>query len=296
MHVPGERGRAAIAADLGGHRAVGAEACAQPAVGLRHAEGEQARFAQVAVVLGREAGVAVVGGGARGEARAAELRASAFRAVSSCRTRRRRDRRSGRRCRCCRGPCPFIAVLLSIARRDVGACARHETMRRRASDNLFREPEECEMDRLDDIEAFLAIVEEGSLTAAARRLRRSLQSISRSLAALERSLAVSWSGARRAAAADRSRPRLLSAGQAGLYRDRRGAARGGQPAGRALGPAAAGRSGAVRRGAHGPGDLRSRGAPSRLEVELKVLRSRGRPRGRAPRPRRAHPRRCAIRR
>jgi DNA-binding transcriptional LysR family regulator len=46
------------------------------------------------------------------------------------------------------------------------------------------------MDRLDDIEAFLAIVEEGSLTAAARRLRRSLQSISRSLAALERSLAV----------------------------------------------------------------------------------------------------------
>ena len=46
------------------------------------------------------------------------------------------------------------------------------------------------MDRLDDIEAFLAIVEEGSLTAAARRLRRSLQSVSRSLAALERSLAV----------------------------------------------------------------------------------------------------------
>jgi hypothetical protein len=33
------------------------------------------------------------------------------------------------------------------------------------------------MDRLDDIEAFLAVVEEGSLTAAARHLRRSLQSI-----------------------------------------------------------------------------------------------------------------------
>lgn len=46
------------------------------------------------------------------------------------------------------------------------------------------------MDRLDDIEAFLAIVEKGSLTAAARHLRRSLQSISRSLATLERSLGV----------------------------------------------------------------------------------------------------------
>jgi DNA-binding transcriptional LysR family regulator len=46
------------------------------------------------------------------------------------------------------------------------------------------------MDRLDDIEAFLAVVEKGSLTGAARHLRRSLQSISRSLAALERSLGV----------------------------------------------------------------------------------------------------------
>ena len=46
------------------------------------------------------------------------------------------------------------------------------------------------MDRLDDIEAFLAVVEKGSLTAAARRLGRSLQSISRSLATLERSVAV----------------------------------------------------------------------------------------------------------
>jgi DNA-binding transcriptional LysR family regulator len=46
------------------------------------------------------------------------------------------------------------------------------------------------MDRLNDIEAFLAVVEKGSLTAAARHLRRSLQSISRSLATLERSAAV----------------------------------------------------------------------------------------------------------
>lgn len=46
------------------------------------------------------------------------------------------------------------------------------------------------MDRLDDIEAFIAIVEKGSQTAAARHLRRSLQSIGRSLAALERSAGV----------------------------------------------------------------------------------------------------------
>jgi len=46
------------------------------------------------------------------------------------------------------------------------------------------------MDRLDDIEAFLAIVEKGGQTAAARHLRRSLQSINRSLAMLERGVGV----------------------------------------------------------------------------------------------------------
>jgi DNA-binding transcriptional LysR family regulator len=46
------------------------------------------------------------------------------------------------------------------------------------------------MDRIDDLEAFLAVVEEGGLSAAARRLRRSLQSVSRSLATLERSVGV----------------------------------------------------------------------------------------------------------
>lgn len=46
------------------------------------------------------------------------------------------------------------------------------------------------MVRTDDLEAFLAIVEKGGQTAAARSLRRSLQSISRSLAALERSMGV----------------------------------------------------------------------------------------------------------
>ena len=46
------------------------------------------------------------------------------------------------------------------------------------------------MDRLDDLEAFLAIVEQGSQTAAARRLRRSLQSVNRSLTALEHGVGV----------------------------------------------------------------------------------------------------------
>ena len=44
--------------------------------------------------------------------------------------------------------------------------------------------------KLQDYEAFLAIVEAGNLTQAAARLRRSLQSISRSLSALEAQLGV----------------------------------------------------------------------------------------------------------
>jgi DNA-binding transcriptional LysR family regulator len=46
------------------------------------------------------------------------------------------------------------------------------------------------MDRIEDLRAFVAIVERGSLTGAARRLGRSLQSVSRSLAALEREIGV----------------------------------------------------------------------------------------------------------
>lgn len=42
------------------------------------------------------------------------------------------------------------------------------------------------MDRLDDLEAVLAIAEKGSQSAAARHLQRSLQSVNRSLMALER--------------------------------------------------------------------------------------------------------------
>src|SRR6266481_2074918 len=46
------------------------------------------------------------------------------------------------------------------------------------------------MDRIEDFQAFVAIVEKGSLTAAAKQLGRSLQSVSRSLAALEREVGV----------------------------------------------------------------------------------------------------------
>lgn len=46
------------------------------------------------------------------------------------------------------------------------------------------------MDRIEDLATFIAAVETGSLTAAARRLNRSLQAVSRSLAALEHELGV----------------------------------------------------------------------------------------------------------
>jgi len=46
------------------------------------------------------------------------------------------------------------------------------------------------MTRIDDLEAFVAIVEKGGQTAAARHLRRSPQTIGRSLVALERELGV----------------------------------------------------------------------------------------------------------
>src|SRR5262249_4850902 len=46
------------------------------------------------------------------------------------------------------------------------------------------------VDRLEDLQAFVAIIDKGSLTAAARHLGRSLQSVSRSLAAVERETGV----------------------------------------------------------------------------------------------------------
>jgi DNA-binding transcriptional LysR family regulator len=44
------------------------------------------------------------------------------------------------------------------------------------------------MDKMDDLAAFVAIIEKGGQTAAARYLRRSVQSINRSLAMLERTM------------------------------------------------------------------------------------------------------------
>lgn len=51
-------------------------------------------------------------------------------------------------------------------------------------------PTETYLHRLEDLEAFVATVEEGSLSAAARRLRRSLQAVSRSLMTLEKAIGV----------------------------------------------------------------------------------------------------------
>src|SRR4051794_12249430 len=48
----------------------------------------------------------------------------------------------------------------------------------------------AELERLDDLEAFLAIIERGSQAAASRHLRRPLQSLNRSLMAQERALGV----------------------------------------------------------------------------------------------------------
>ena len=73
MHVPGERGRAAIAADLGGGQRIGVVVGAEPAVLLRHADAEQADAMQVAIILGREARLAIVGRGATGEHALADL-------------------------------------------------------------------------------------------------------------------------------------------------------------------------------------------------------------------------------
>jgi DNA-binding transcriptional LysR family regulator len=58
--------------------------------------------------------------------------------------------------------------------------------------SVIQRPERryIEMERLDDLEAFLAIIERGSQAAASRHLRRPLQSLNRSLIALERAVGV----------------------------------------------------------------------------------------------------------
>lgn len=57
-------------------------------------------------------------------------------------------------------------------------------------ENILSNYERMGVDRIDDLRALVGVVECGSLTGAARKLRRSLQSISRSLAAVERDVGV----------------------------------------------------------------------------------------------------------
>jgi hypothetical protein len=64
MHVPRQRGRAAVAAELGRGEAVGAVRCAGPAMLFRHADAEQPLTMHVAEILDREGGVAIVLGSA----------------------------------------------------------------------------------------------------------------------------------------------------------------------------------------------------------------------------------------
>src|SRR5215813_1508350 len=81
----------------------------------------------------------------------------------------------------------------------------------------------------EDIEVFLAVVEAGSQTAAARRLGCSVQSVNRSLLALERSVGVEL--VRRTT----RQSFATEAGQAGPCGNQRGATRSGQRARRTVG-------------------------------------------------------------
>jgi len=85
------------------------------------------------------------------------------------------------------------------------------------------------MDRIADLQAFVAVIERGSLTGAARQLNRSLQSVSRSLAALERDLGVELvrRTTRRSSATDTGRAlcRRLSAALAEIEDAKREASR-----------------------------------------------------------------------
>src|ERR1700722_9810198 len=73
MHVPGQRGRTAVTADLGGRYRVSLIAGAEAAVLLRNGNAEQAGTMQIPVVLGREFGVAIVSRSSAGEYGLAEF-------------------------------------------------------------------------------------------------------------------------------------------------------------------------------------------------------------------------------
>ena len=97
MHVPGQRGGAAIAADFGGGQRIGLVVRAEPAMLPGDGDAEQAGVVQVAVILGREFRFAVIGRGAAREHRLAELaRARDDFGLFVVEAERMRDRRSAR--------------------------------------------------------------------------------------------------------------------------------------------------------------------------------------------------------
>src|SRR5262249_25052983 len=73
MHVPGQRGGAAIAADLGRGEGVGLVAGAEATVLLWNGDAEQAGPVHVAIVLGRKHRPTVIGGRPPGEQRLSKL-------------------------------------------------------------------------------------------------------------------------------------------------------------------------------------------------------------------------------
>ena len=73
MHVPGQRGGAAIAADLGGGDGVGLVVGAKAAMLFGDGDAEQAGAVQILVVLAREPRFAIVGRGTAGEYGLAEF-------------------------------------------------------------------------------------------------------------------------------------------------------------------------------------------------------------------------------
>jgi DNA-binding transcriptional LysR family regulator len=71
-----------------------------------------------------------------------------------------------------------------LARLAIAACSIH------LPKGAVYQQRYIELERLDDLEAFLAVIEKGSQAAASRQLRRPVQSLNRSLMALERTLGV----------------------------------------------------------------------------------------------------------
>jgi hypothetical protein len=68
MHVPGQRGGAAVSCDLGRGECIGAVVRAETAMLARDTHREQSGGMEIAIVLGRKAGLTVVLRGARREA------------------------------------------------------------------------------------------------------------------------------------------------------------------------------------------------------------------------------------